>query len=117
MHMKVDRGSEKVALWARDILSDRKGEDIVVLDLREHSAIADYFVICSGTSTRHVDGMADELMQQLRKQGVKVAHVEGQGDSTWILLDYIDVVVHVFYHETRTFYSLDKLWGDAPRIA
>jgi len=98
------------------VFSDMKATDIAVLDLRDREAIADYFVLCSGTSTRHVDSIADEVVHVLKQQGEKAIHVEGGRTGTWVLIDYGDVIVHVFYHEARTFYNLDKLWTDLSHI-
>ncbi len=108
--------AKKLALEARAILDGKKGENIVVLDLRKLNALADYFVICSGTSTRHTDALSEEVAFGLKQHGYRLLHSEGQGTGTWALLDYGDVVIHVFYHETRVFYNLEKLWGDALRV-
>jgi ribosome-associated protein len=94
-------------------LADRKAVDTVVLDLRELTAAADYFVIASGTSDAHVRGMADHLLTTLAPQGVRPHHVEGLPQGRWVLLDYVDFVVHVFHPELREFYQLERLWGDA----
>jgi ribosome-associated protein len=94
-------------------LADRKAVDPVVLDLRELTAAADYFVIASGTSDAHVRGMADHLLMTLAPQGVRPHHVEGLPQGRWVLLDYVDFVVHVFHPELRDFYQLERLWGDA----
>ncbi len=114
--MQKKNEAKELALAAREILAEKKAEDIRILDLRELNAIADYFVICSATSTRHADALADEALFGLKKQGHKVLHSEGERTGTWVLLDYGDVIVHVFYHETREFYKLEKLWGDAPQV-
>ena len=100
----------------RAVLDDKKADDIVILDLRECNTITDYFIICSGTSTRHVDALSEELVVGMKKHGVKPVHVEGRGEGTWVLADYGDVIVHMFYHETRDFYQLDKLWDHAPKV-
>ncbi|HVH10570.1 MAG TPA: ribosome silencing factor [Gemmatimonadales bacterium] len=95
-------------------LVDRKAVDPLVLDLRGLTAAADYFVIASGTSDTHVRGMAEHLMGALEPRGVVPHHVEGLAQGRWVLLDYIDFVVHVFHPELREFYQLERLWGDAP---
>ena len=101
-------------LWlATHALADRKAVDAVVLDLRELTAAADYFVIASGTSDTHVRGMADHVMTELAPRGVRPHHVEGLSQGRWVLLDYVDFVVHVFHPELRDFYQLERLWGDA----
>jgi ribosome-associated protein len=93
-------------------LEDRKAVDPVVLDLRGLSEATDYFVIASGTSDAHVRGMAEHLMQRLHPH-----HVEGLTSGRWVLLDYVDVVVHLFHPELREFYQLERLWGDAPPVS
>ena len=94
---------------------ERKANDIVVLDLRGLSAVTDYFVICSGTSNTHAEGIANIIEEKLEEQNIKPWHREGGKNSTWILLDYIDAIVHIFTQEAREFYGLERLWGDAPR--
>src|SRR5256884_4793619 len=86
----------------------------MVLDLRGLTAAADYFVIVSGTSDAHVRGMAEHLMEALAPRGVVPHHVEGLTQGRWVLLDYVDFIVHVFHPELRAFYQLERLWGDAP---
>ena len=98
-------------------LLDRKAVDPLVLDLRELSAATDYFVIVSGTSDAHVRGMAEHLMTALAPHGIAPHHVEGLTQGRWVLLDYVDFVVHVFHPELRAFYQLERLWGDAPVLA
>jgi len=98
-------------------LADRKAVDAIVLDLRGLSSATDYFVIASGTSDAHVRGMAEHLMTALAPLGIAPHHVEGLVQGRWVLLDYVDFVVHVFHPQQRTFYQLERLWGDAPVIA
>ena len=98
-------------------LADRKALDPMVLDLRGLTAAADYFVIVSGTSDAHVRGMANHLVAALAPRGVAPHHVEGLAQGRWVLLDYVDFVVHVFHPELRDFYQLERLWGDAPVVA
>jgi len=97
-------------------LADRKAVDPVLLDLRGLSSATDYFVIASGTSDAHVRGMAEHLMAALEPQGIAPHHVEGLAQGRWVLLDYVDFVVHVFHPQVREFYQLERLWGDAPVI-
>ncbi len=99
-----------------EIILSKKGYDIKILDLQGISSVADYFVICSADSDIQVKAITDEIEKRLRKQGIKPYNREGTTTNTWVLLDYIDVVVHVFKHETRLHYSLEKLWGDAHTI-
>ncbi|PYP36670.1 MAG: ribosome silencing factor [Gemmatimonadetes bacterium] len=98
-------------------LADRKAIEPTVLDLRGLTAAADYFVIVSGTSDAHVRGMAEHLLSALAPRGLVPHHVEGLTQGRWVLLDYVDFVVHVFHPELRQFYQLERLWGDAPVLA
>ena len=95
----------------KDAIDNRKGRDIEVIPLAEKTIIADYFVICSGTSTTHLRGIADEVIEKLEKEGIVAAHVEGYETATWILIDFLDVVVHIFQQSEREFYNLEKLWN------
>ncbi len=95
---------------------DKKAADIVLLDLRKASGFADYFLICSGGNARQIRAIADAIVEALASEGAKPAHVEGYERSDWILLDYFDFIVHVFGQETRLFYSLERLWGNAERV-
>jgi len=90
--------------------------DIVVLDLRAASGFTDFFMICSGANPRQIRAIADAVSEKLREEDVRPAHVEGYERSEWILLDYFDFIVHVFSKETRAFYALERLWGDADRV-
>ena len=94
-------------------ITDKKGSDIVVLDLRSVSLVADYFVICSGESERQVKAMVDEVIEQIKGEGVRPLSTEGNSSSGWLLLDYGSVVVHVFSPIMRSYYQLEKLWSDA----
>ena len=95
---------------------DKKAVDLVVLDLRKAAGFTDFFVICSGTNSRQVRAIADAVMDTLAADGAKPAHVEGYDRSEWVLLDYFDFIVHVFGSETRMFYGLERLWGNAERV-
>lgn len=95
---------------------DRKGRDLVVLDLRGLSTATDYFFIGTGTSDIHVRGMADHIIDELKRMGVRPNHVEGLQGGRWILIDYIDFVIHLFHPAAREFYQLEHLWGDAARF-
>ncbi len=92
----------------------KKAEDVVLLDLRKVSAAADYFVIVSGGSDVQVKAISDAVVEGLEGAGVPVWHVEGYANRRWVLIDLIDVVVHVFHREARAFYGLERLWGDSP---
>lgn len=95
---------------------DKKAQDVVVLDLRHTPAFTDHFVLCTGLSTRQVKAIADAIEETLRAAKVRPAHIEGYERAEWVLMDYFTFVVHVFTPQTRAFYSLDRLWGDAERI-
>jgi ribosome-associated protein len=97
-----------------DLALDKRAENVTLIDLRRLGAPTDYFVICSGTGDRHVRAIADGVVEEMAKRGVRPWHVEGVSARKWILIDYVNVVVHVFNNETRRFYSLETLWGDAP---
>lgn len=97
-----------------DLAFDRKGRDLVLLDLRQISDATDFFLIVSGTSDLHVRAIAEHILDELRKEGIRAGHVEGLRAGRWVLLDYIDFVVHVFHPGARDFYQLERLWGDAP---
>jgi ribosome-associated protein len=114
---KRTRGRPAALRLVTEALLDRKAVDAVVLDLRGLSSATDYFVIASGTSDAHVRGMAEHLMQALAPRGVTPHHVEGLTQGRWVLLDYVDFVVHVFHPELREFYQLERLWGEAPTVA
>jgi len=95
---------------------DRKALDLKVLHLQQVSDFTDYFVICSGTNERQVQAIADAVQERLRANRVRPLHVEGYNRGQWVLLDYGDLVVHVFQEEPRRFYALERLWGDAPDV-
>ena len=107
---------EQLADICVKIASDGKGEDIVVLDVRKISSFTDYFVILSGRSTRHVQALAENLENELRSKRINTSRAEGLAEGKWVLLDFDDVIVHIFYHEQRDFYDLEGLWHDAPRL-
>jgi ribosome-associated protein len=95
---------------------NKKAIEILILDLRILSSVCDYFVICSGSTSTQVDAIGDGIGQDLAQAGIRPLRVEGATDAHWILMDYGDVVVHIFDEQARVYYSLEKLWGDAPRI-
>lgn len=95
---------------------DKKAEDVEVLDLTTLGSITDYFIVCSGRSTRQTQAIADAIQGLLRAEKVRPGHIEGYDTGDWILMDYVDFVVHVFTDEKRGYYQLEKLWSDAPRV-
>jgi ribosome-associated protein len=97
-------------------IEDRKGVRLVVIDLRGLSDAADFFVVASGTSDAHVRGLADGVLQAMEQAGQSPHHVEGIQTGRWVLLDFVDIIVHLFHPETRAFYQLERLWQDAPTL-
>ena len=108
--------SKELLSTAVRLLDEKKAKDIVVLDVRDITPLGDYFIICSGTSNTQVKALSDELEDKLSAQSVEPRRVEGKASSAWILMDYSDVIIHIFYHETRDFYCLERLWGDAGKM-
>lgn len=104
---------KRLAYLAGKLALDKKANDVKILDLRKVSTICDFFVICSASVEIHAKAIADSIMENLKKKGIKAWHHEGYQACRWILLDYVDVVVHIFLNEVRDFYELEKLWGDA----
>ena len=99
------------------LAADRKGADMLAMDLRGISNATDYFLLVSGTSDQHVRSIAEHIIEELKKEDVRPSHVEGLRAGRWVLIDYIDFVVHVFHPAARDFYQLERLWGDAPAQA
>ncbi|NLG90041.1 MAG: ribosome silencing factor [Clostridiaceae bacterium] len=97
-------------------LQDKKAKDVRVIDIRQLTAIADYFIICSGTSTTHIKTLSDEVEKKLTENGVKPLRREGYNSARWILMDYEDIVVHIFHEEDREYYNLEHLWQDGKTI-
>ncbi|HEU4340356.1 MAG TPA: ribosome silencing factor [Candidatus Binatia bacterium] len=106
---------DKTLLLARAAL-EKKAGDLVVMEVRELTSIADYFIICSGRSDRQVQSIAHGIEESLRQAGQSPLSVEGTTRGHWVLMDFTDVIVHVFYEPVREFYDLDGLWGHAPRV-
>jgi len=103
-----------LARQAGQLALEKKGFDVKVLNLQNISTVCDYFVIASGEADVHVRAISDAIKDGLREYGYKPYHTEGLNEGNWVLLDYIDVVVHIFREPIRQFYNLEKLWGDAP---
>ncbi len=106
---------EKARLAVKAAL-DKKAKNVLMLELKDLSIMSDYFVICSGESTTHVRSIVDNIEKEFRLKKIKPSGIEGHKLNQWVLMDYSDVIVHVFEEETRAFYELEKLWLDAPRI-
>ena len=114
---KDSEASEQLCKVIVEGMQENKAKDIVVLDLRAlNSSVCDFFVVCSGESSTQVDGIANTVARHTRKElKEKPWHIEGKSNSEWILLDYINVVGHVFYKDARSFYEIEELWADAIR--
>jgi len=95
---------------------DRKAQDLSVLDLERTCSFTSYFLICTGTSVRHAQAICDAIAENLKKKGLTPAHIEGYAQAEWILMDYLNFVVHIFLERARQFYDLERLWKNAPRI-
>ena len=106
----------EMAKLAYKALDDKKGRDIVVLDIRSVSVLADYFIIASGDNERQVQALADSVDEALGRAGCEKRAVEGTRGSTWILLDFNDIIVHIFNSEDRLFYDLERIWRDGKRL-
>jgi ribosome-associated protein len=91
----------------------KKARDVIILDLRRLTSMTDYFIVCTGDSESQVKAIADAIMSGMEKNGERAWHAEGLQNLHWVLLDYVDVVVHIFHKDSRMFYGLEKLWGDA----
>jgi len=109
--------SKKLAVLCRELADKKKAEDIAVLDVSALSSVTDYFVIASGTSEPHLRAIVDEITDVLREEyGLAPRAIDGTLQTSWVVLDYFDVIVHIMRQETRDRYDLETLWGDAPRV-
>jgi ribosome-associated protein len=109
--------AESVVRVAAHAALEKRAIDLVVLNLEGLSTVADFFLVCSARSAPQADTIAEAIRGALRAEGVRPRHNEGSAESGWLLLDYADVVMHVFLEETRGFYALERLWGDAPLVS
>jgi len=107
---------KKIAELLKTLAEDKKAEDTILLDISKHSSIAHYFLICHGNSDRHVKSIAMHLMDDMKQRKMPAFHVEGLEEGKWVLLDFGSVIAHIFYYETREFYSLERLWGEAKQV-
>ena len=106
----------QLAKAAVDAASDKKASDIILLDVREMTPIADYFVICSGNNPRQLEAIADGIDEALRNSRARVIHREGKADNGWLLLDFGDIIVHIFGQKEREYYRLERLWNEAKTV-
>ncbi|MDA8170161.1 MAG: ribosome silencing factor [Nitrospiraceae bacterium] len=109
--------SREKALAIAQFALDKKAGDVVVLEMHELTSFTDFFVICSGESTTQVKTIAEHVIESLKAKKIRPSGTEGLSNAKWVLVDYNDVVVHVFEKDTRQFYELEKLWLDAPRVS
>lgn len=109
--MKADNVSDQIATVVLDALADIKAQNVLTLDVRALTGIADFMVIASGTSTRHVKALADNVVEKAKEAGFRPLGVEGERDAEWILIDLAGVIVHVMLPATRSFYDLERLWS------
>lgn len=102
-------------MTAGKLAHDKKANDICILDLRKLSPVTDYFVVCTAEAEVHIKAVADSITEKLKEKGVPVRRIEGRGTTGWVVIDYITVIVHIFLAPLRERYSLERLWGDAPK--
>ena len=107
----------EIAEVIASVLDAKKGKDVKIIHVEEKTVIAEYFVLCTGNSSTQVKGLVGEVEYQLERRGVKPYNVEGRDNNSWILLDYSNIIVHVFSREAREFYNLDKLYGDSSSVS
>ncbi len=107
----------RIAAVAAEAVLQKQGRDAVILDMRGLVNYSDYFIVATGESVLQARAIADEVMQSLKEAGFKMLHIEGYSDGGWVLLDYGEVIVHIFMPESRCFYEIEKLWADAPAEA
>ena len=108
--------SAQLARAAVDVASDKKAADVLLLDIHDITTIADYFVICTGNNPRQIQAIADALDEELGKQGANVLYREGVADTGWVLLDFGDIIVHIFGPKEREYYRLERLWNEAKTV-
>jgi len=115
--MKNKPTKAREAVWeAVEAAQEKKAQEIVLLDIKEVAGFTDYFLICHGTSSRQVQAVSDEVDRRLSILGLQAAHIEGYNHAEWVLMDYVDFVVHIFSEKARSFYDLERLWRTARRV-
>lgn len=113
---KKDAGIEGMVIRCANAALDKKARKMVILSVRDISSFADYFIICSGTSDRQVQAISASVQEHMKKAGFLPIGVEGENHARWVLMDYGDVIVHIFYEPVREFYDIERLWSEAPRM-
>lgn len=114
--MNHNMNTKEIALLAIDALEDKKAEDIRIIDISEISTIADYFIIADGSNKSQIQAMADNVSERLGRAGVTVRQIEGYQNANWILMDFQDIIIHIFDRENRLFYDLERIWRDGVLI-
>ncbi|MBN2514809.1 MAG: ribosome silencing factor [Deltaproteobacteria bacterium] len=109
--------TKKTVLKCTNAALDKKAKNLIILKVKELSSFTDYFIICSGTSDRQVKGIAASIEETLKKSGIQPLGIEGENTGNWVLMDYGDVIIHIFYEPTREFYDLERLWSDVPSMS
>jgi len=112
----ISKSGLELAMTCAQVAEDAKAEELVILDVQGLSSFTDYFVIMNGRSTRHVQGIAEAIEGGLHSKRIKASHAEGLEEGKWVLLDFDDVVIHIFYYDQREFYNLEGLWHDARKV-
>jgi len=112
---KTLKGREK-ALKILGFALQKKAKDPIIIDIRDHSYFCDYFIVCCGTSGRHTRAIYEEVVKSSKKNKIDIHHCEDDVSSTWLLVDYFDVIIHIFTEESREFYSIERLWREAKKI-
>ncbi|MCB0197959.1 MAG: ribosome silencing factor [Anaerolineae bacterium] len=114
--LEVALDSNELAHAIVDVMDNKKASNVMLLDMRDVTLLADYYILCDGSSRRQINAIADELIEELKKAGSQPAKVEGTPDSGWMLIDFGSVVVHIFSPEQRNYYQLEELWQEAPIV-
>ena len=115
-HRQADARTTKKLGYCIKAALKKKAFDVIALDIRAYTSVADYFVLCSGSSNRQAQAIAESIELDLKKHGFYALGIEGFTHGSWILLDYGDIVMHIFYQPVRDFYGLERLWADAPKV-
>ena len=108
--------NKELAQFAAQVLDQKKAQDVLILDISLKSGFADYFVLATARSLRQIDALKTELEDKLAEDGLLVRHIEGKGESGWVLMDYGDIIVNIFSEEQRNRYQIEKVWGDCDRV-
>lgn len=117
MLQERDNNSREIAKLAANLVREKKGNDLVLLEVTQVTYLADYFLICTGTSAQQVQTISDHLKEEMKKAGNPLLRLEGYREARWVLLDYGSLVVHIFQPEDREFYNLERLWDSASKIS